>query len=47
VREAKKSGKSAAEITKTWAMPEKYKGYGMPQPARVQANIENIYNEVR
>ena len=47
VREAKKSGKSAADIVKTWTMPEKYKGYGAPAPARVQANIENVYNESR
>jgi hypothetical protein len=47
VREGKKSGKSAADLVKAWTMPEKYKGYGMPQAARVQANIENIYNEVR
>ena len=47
VREAKKAGKSAAEISKTWTMPEKYKGYAAPAPARLQANIENIYNEAR
>jgi glyoxylase-like metal-dependent hydrolase (beta-lactamase superfamily II) len=47
VSAGKKAGRSAAELAKTWTMPEKYKGYGAPQPARVQANIENIYNEVR
>lgn len=47
VRQAKQAGRSAAEIVKTWTLPEKYKGYGAPQPARVQANVENIYNEAR
>ena len=42
-----KAGKSAAEIAKTWTMPEKSRGYGAPQPARVQSNVENIYNEAR
>ncbi|MSO82229.1 MAG: MBL fold metallo-hydrolase [Acidobacteria bacterium] len=47
VRGAKKAGKSAAEIAKSWTMPEKYKGYAAPQPVRLQANVENIYNEAR
>ncbi|HEY5617177.1 MAG TPA: MBL fold metallo-hydrolase [Vicinamibacterales bacterium] len=47
VSAGKKAGKSVAEIVKIWTMPEKYKGYGMPQPARLQANVENIYNEAR
>ncbi|MGH9255268.1 MAG: MBL fold metallo-hydrolase [Vicinamibacterales bacterium] len=47
VREGKKAGRSAAEIVKSWTIPDKYKGYAAPQPARLQANVENIYNEVR
>lgn len=47
VREGKKAGKSAEEIAKSWTMPAKYKGYGTPQPARLQSNIENIYKEAR
>ena len=47
VREAKTAGKSAGEIAKTWTLPEKYKGYAAPQPARLQSNVENIYKEVR
>jgi len=47
VREGKKAGKSAEEIAKNWTMPAKYKGYAAPQPARLQANIENIYKEAR
>jgi len=47
VREGKKAGKSVDEIVKSWTMPAKYKGYAAPQPARLQANIENIYKEAR
>jgi glyoxylase-like metal-dependent hydrolase (beta-lactamase superfamily II) len=47
VREAKKSGRSVDEIVKAWTMPEKYKGYAAPQPARVQTNVENVYKEVQ
>jgi glyoxylase-like metal-dependent hydrolase (beta-lactamase superfamily II) len=46
VREAKKSGRSVDEIVKAWTMPEKYKGYAAPQPARVQTNVENVYKEL-
>jgi len=47
VRAGKKSGKSVDEIVKSWTMPDKYKGYAAPAPARLQANIENIYKEAR
>ena len=47
VRQGKQAGQSAADIAKSWTMPEKYKGYGAPQPARVQQNVENIYSEIR
>ncbi|OFW00889.1 MAG: hypothetical protein A3I61_03925 [Acidobacteria bacterium RIFCSPLOWO2_02_FULL_68_18] len=47
VREAKKAGRSVDEIVKTWKTPAKYKGYADPQPMRLQANVENIYKEVR
>jgi glyoxylase-like metal-dependent hydrolase (beta-lactamase superfamily II) len=47
VREAKKAGRSAEAIIKEWRMPAKYKGYADPAPARLQANVENIYKESR
>ncbi|MBI2187241.1 MAG: MBL fold metallo-hydrolase [Acidobacteria bacterium] len=47
IREAKKAGRSVDEIVKTWKMPAKYEGYADPAPARLQANVENIYKEVR
>jgi cyclase len=47
VREGKKAGKSPDEIVKNWKMPAKYKGYAEPQAMRLQANIENVYKEIR
>ncbi|MBI4886327.1 MAG: MBL fold metallo-hydrolase [Acidobacteria bacterium] len=47
VREAKKAGRSADDIVKSWKIPAKYKGYADPQAVRLQANVENIYKEVR
>ena len=47
VREGKKGGKSPEELTKSWTMPAKYAGYAAPAPARLQANVENVYKEAR
>ena len=47
VREGKKAGKSPEELTKSWTMPTKYAGYAAPAPARLQANVENVYKEAR
>ncbi len=47
VREAKKAGKSVDDVAKTWKMPAKYTGYGAPQEARLKANIQVIYDELK
>jgi glyoxylase-like metal-dependent hydrolase (beta-lactamase superfamily II) len=47
VREAKKAGKSAEELVKSWTMPAKYAGYAAPAPARLQSNVQGIWNEVK
>jgi cyclase len=51
VREAKKAGRSIDDIAKGWTMPAKYEGYTQPkteaQLARVRANVEVIYNEIK
>lgn len=47
VREAKKAGRTVDELTKTWKIPEKYKGYAPPQEARLRSNIEHVYKETR
>jgi glyoxylase-like metal-dependent hydrolase (beta-lactamase superfamily II) len=47
VREGKKSGRSIDDIVKSYAIPQRYKGYAAPVPARLQTNVENVYKEVR
>jgi glyoxylase-like metal-dependent hydrolase (beta-lactamase superfamily II) len=46
VREAKKSGRSVEEVATTWTIPERYKGYTAPQPARLRSNVEAVFNEL-
>jgi glyoxylase-like metal-dependent hydrolase (beta-lactamase superfamily II) len=47
VQAGKKAGKSADAIAAGWSMPAKYTGYSAPQPARLKANVELIFNEIR
>lgn len=47
VREGKKAGRSVDEIAKSWTIPERYKGYGQPQAARLRVNVEVVYNEIK
>ena len=47
VQAGKKAGQSPEAITKAWSIPAKYQGYAAPAPARLQANIENVYKETR
>ncbi len=43
---AKKAGKSADEVIKTFAVPDRFKGY-IIDPQRVKDNVEKIYSEAR
>jgi glyoxylase-like metal-dependent hydrolase (beta-lactamase superfamily II) len=47
VREGKKAGRSAEEIAKSWQQPAKYTGYAEPQPARLNTNVQVIYDEIK
>lgn len=47
VRDGKKAGKSVDDITAAWKMPEKYTGYGTPNPARLKGNVQVIYDELK
>jgi cyclase len=47
VRDGKAAGRSVDELATSWKMPEKYKAFAEPQAARVRANVEAIYNELR
>jgi len=46
VRAAKKGGKTVDEVANTWKVPAKYTGYGTPQPARLKANVQVVYDEL-
>jgi cyclase len=47
VQEAKKAGQTPSQIIESWKMPAKYSNYTAPQPARLQANVEAVYNAVK
>jgi cyclase len=47
VRGAKQAGRSVDEFVSSWTMPAKYTGYAAPQPARLRANVEAIYKELK
>jgi glyoxylase-like metal-dependent hydrolase (beta-lactamase superfamily II) len=46
VATGKKAGKSADEITSSWKLPEKYKGYTVAD-ARLKTNVAAVYNEIK
>jgi len=47
VRDGKKAGKSIDALAKEWKQPAKYASYAAPQEARVKANVEVIYEEIK
>jgi glyoxylase-like metal-dependent hydrolase (beta-lactamase superfamily II) len=47
VRDAKTAGTTAEALAASWKMPEKYKGYAAPQPARLKSNIDVILAELK
>jgi glyoxylase-like metal-dependent hydrolase (beta-lactamase superfamily II) len=47
VRAGKKAGQSIDDIAKSWTIPSKYTGYAAPQAARLRANVEVVYNEIK
>lgn len=46
VREAKKAGKTAEEISTTWKVPEKYVGFNAA-PASVKNSAQVIFDETK
>ena len=47
VQAGKKSGQTAQQIAGAWTIPARYAGYAAPQPARLQSNVQVIFNELR
>ena len=44
---AKKGGKTVDDVVATWKTPAKYAGYGMPDPARVKADAQVVFDETK
>jgi glyoxylase-like metal-dependent hydrolase (beta-lactamase superfamily II) len=47
VRAAKKAGRTVDDVAGSWKMPAKYKGYADPQPARLRANVQVVWDETK
>ena len=45
VQAGKKAGQSPSQIAESWKMPDKYTGYAAPQAARLQSNVQVIFDE--
>jgi glyoxylase-like metal-dependent hydrolase (beta-lactamase superfamily II) len=46
VRAGKKAGQTVEAIAKSWTNPASYTGYAAPAAARLQANVQAVYDEV-
>jgi glyoxylase-like metal-dependent hydrolase (beta-lactamase superfamily II) len=46
VRAAKQAGKTVDDIASTWKIPAKYVGYAVPQPNRLKANVQVVFDEL-
>jgi glyoxylase-like metal-dependent hydrolase (beta-lactamase superfamily II) len=47
VRDAKKAGKSVDDVANSWKIPAKFAGYAAPQPARLKANVQIVFDELK
>jgi glyoxylase-like metal-dependent hydrolase (beta-lactamase superfamily II) len=45
VREAKRAGRTASQVSASWTIPAKYKGYD-PDPKRLPGNVELLFKEL-
>jgi len=47
VQAAKKAGKTVDDVVSTWSTPAKYTGYSKPDPDRVRADAQVIWDETK
>ena len=47
VQDAKQSGRTVDDVVSTWKTPAKYTGYAIPQPARIRADAQVVWNETK
>jgi glyoxylase-like metal-dependent hydrolase (beta-lactamase superfamily II) len=46
-QDAKKAGKTVDDVVSTWTVPAKYTGYAKPNPARVKADAQVVFDEAK
>jgi cyclase len=46
VRTAMKAGKTVDQVAASWKIPEKYKGYAVPDPGRLKNNVALAFKEL-
>jgi cyclase len=47
VQAAKKAGKTVDEVTSSWKVPERFKGFAQPMPERLKPNVQVVFDETR
>ena len=47
VQDAKRGGRTVDDVVNTWKTPAKYTGYATPNPARVRADAQVIWDETK
>lgn len=47
VREGKKAGQTVDQIAESWKVQQKYVGYTAPQAARLRANVQVTFDEIK
>jgi cyclase len=47
VQDAKKAGKTVDDVVSSWQVPAKYSGYAKPNPDRVRADAQVIWDETK
>ena len=47
VQAAKKAGKTVDDVVQTWATPSRFANYPKPNPDRVRADAQVIWDEVK
>jgi glyoxylase-like metal-dependent hydrolase (beta-lactamase superfamily II) len=47
VQAAKKAGRTIDDVVNTWKVPERFKGYAQPMPARLRPNVQVVWDETK
>jgi glyoxylase-like metal-dependent hydrolase (beta-lactamase superfamily II) len=47
VRAAKKAGQTVDDVANSWKVPDRFKGYAQPMPARLKPNVQVVWDELK